>query len=306
MVTLYQQDFAGPSKNLRPGKYDSQDLGIGNNEVSSVRIPRGLRVTLYEGAFEGRYMIITQSVNTSFLNQHHFDNITSSVLVEAIPESELVVTIYSEKYSGISQKLTPGKYYASDLKIGDNQITSVKVPSGMSATFYEKYNFKGMFYPADRDTDFSDFEFLNNTFSSVIVEDVFTPIITPAAVTDGARVDTVMVIPVEISTPATVIYNYDPPCEMTDKEYYNAVKAVEAKPFSDEKMTMALLATKDKCMTLEHIRGIATLFSFEDQTLEFVKYAYDLSSEKSQYYTLDNIFKFMSSKEAFSTFLNSK
>jgi hypothetical protein len=59
-------------------------------------------------------------------------------------------------------------------------------------------------------------------------------------------------------------------------------------------------------MTLEQIRGIATQFNFEDQTLEFVKYAYDLCSEKSQYYTLDTVFKFMTSKDAFSKFLSTK
>ena len=93
---------------------------------------------------------------------------------------------------------------------------------------------------------------------------------------------------------------------MSEKEYYSALKAVESKPFSDDKMATARLATKDKCMTNEQIRSIARLFNFEEQTLEFLQYAYDLATEKSTYYTLNDVFKFMSSKEAFTKFLNSK
>jgi len=51
---------------------------------------------------------------------------------------------------------------------------------------------------------------------------------------------------------------------------------------------------------------MAGSFSFEDQTLDFVKYAYDLSTEKSEYYLLEDIFRFMSSREDFMSFLKSK
>jgi len=111
---------------------------------------------------------------------------------------------------------------------------------------------------------------------------------------------------VETTTPSTAVYSYDDPCEMTEKEYYSALKAIESKPFSDDRMAIARIATKDKCLTNEQIRGIARLFSFEEQTLEFVQYAYDLATEQSTYYTLDDVFKFMSSKEAFTKFLSSK
>ena len=71
-------------------------------------------------------------------------------------------------------------------------------------------------------------------------------------------------------------------------------------------MATAMIATKDKCMTNEQIRALARLFNFEEQTLDFVKYAYDLASEKSTYYTLEDVFRFMSSRDAFTKFLSAK
>ena len=69
---------------------------------------------------------------------------------------------------------------------------------------------------------------------------------------------------------------------------------------------MVMLVTKDKCLTNDQIRGIAGQFGFEEQTLQFVKYAYDLAREKDTYYLLEDVFKFMSSKDAFRKFLKEK
>lgn len=44
----------------------------------------------------------------------------------------------------------------------------------------------------------------------------------------------------------------------------------------------------------------------DEQSLEFVKYAYDLSSEKDTYYTLEDVFRFNSVRESFTKFLSEK
>jgi hypothetical protein len=71
-------------------------------------------------------------------------------------------------------------------------------------------------------------------------------------------------------------------------------------------MSTAKLAIKNKCLTLDQVRGLATLFAFEDQTLEFVLYAYDFTDAKDEYYTLADIFKFNSNKEELNEFLSKK
>jgi hypothetical protein len=303
MVTLYDLNFSGRSQTLAPGKYEYQDLIMGNNAVSSVTVPYGLRVTLYEyGAQEGRSMTLTKNADSNFLISQQFDNITTSVVVEERPESELVVTVYADRYAGNAQQLKPGKYSADDLLIGNKQLSSIRVPRGLIATLFENRNFTGLNITLDRDTDFSDSKMFNNLYASVIVEDVASPMVTPVVVTTVVTETTAPVA----DTVIQLVEATEPDCSLSEKEYYTALKAIESKPFSGEKMQTARLATEGKCLNNEQIRSIAKMFAFEDQTLEFVLYAYDLAAEKSTYYTLEDVFKFMSSKDRFNKFLTEK
>ncbi len=305
LVTLYQEDFSAPLKKLSPGEYPL--LEIGNNTVSSIEIPRGLRVTLYdEGAYGGKSLTLTKSLRADVFKSLGFNDVTSSVIIEQRDPRDLFVTIYTDSYKGIAQELTPGRYLARDLITGD-QLSSVRVPEGMQAMLYERDYFKGFYSMIDRNTDYTGFKMFDNLYSSIIVEDIFNPRVVAVPVQIiPPPVEIQEEAPVELAQSPTVVYSYDPPCEMSEKEYYSALKAVESKPFSDDKMATARLVTKEKCLTNEQIRSIAILFNFESQTLEFVEYAYDLATEKSTYYSLDDVFKFMSSKEAFTKFLSSK
>ena len=96
------------------------------------------------------------------------------------------------------------------------------------------------------------------------------------------------------------------PCGMSTGQYNSAVAAINGQAFRDGKMSTAKLAIKNKCLTLDQVRGLATLFAFEDQTLEFVLYAYDFTDAKDEYYTLADIFKFNSNKEELNEFLSKK
>ncbi|MDZ7648259.1 MAG: DUF4476 domain-containing protein [Cytophagales bacterium] len=134
------------------------------------------------------------------------------------------------------------------------------------ATLFENGNFTGLNITLDRDTDFSDSKLFNNLYSSVMVEDVTTPIVTPVVVT---TVITESPAPVA-DTVIQIVEVTEPDCSFNEKEYYTALKTIESKPFSAEKMQTARMATEGKCLNNEQIRAIAKTFDFEDQTLEFV------------------------------------
>ncbi len=306
MVTLYKGDYSGTSAKFPIGRFDFRDGAYEDNVVSSIRIPRGLQVTLYEsGSFRGRSMVLRKDTEIDFFRENQFEGIATSMVVEDIPESELFVTLYEQVNSGFEEKVGPGRYNAADLRIGDNRITSVKVPKGMRVILHEDADFKGRSMTFERDGDLTISQVFDNRTSSLIVEDLFTPIVSPlpeapAPAPAPAPVVVAPVVVAEAALPAA------PPCEMTSDQYASAINAIASKSFRDEKMDMAKLATKEKCLTNTQIRGIAKLFSFEDQSLEFVKYAYDHATEKSEYYTLTDIFTFMSSKDEFMTFLKGK
>ncbi len=61
-VTLYANSkFSGVTERIRPGAYDHDDLGrIGDDQLSSLKVPAGLQVTLFEQPnFTGRKRVLT-------------------------------------------------------------------------------------------------------------------------------------------------------------------------------------------------------------------------------------------------------
>ncbi len=300
---VYADNLSGASQKLSPGAYEHPDLEVGNNTISSVSVPRGLRVTLFENSdFTGRTLVTTKTVDAEFLKAHQFNDITSAVQVQWRRPEEMVVTIFSERFEGRSQKLEPGRYEASKLTIGPKALSSLRVPKGLRVTLFEADKLNGINTTIERDTDFTGKKMLDNTFASLIVEDISEPEVTaPVAPVATVVVDTVTAAPENEEQVVAA-----PDCSLNEREYNLAVEAIRGKAFSQEKMDMARMATKGKCMTNTQIAGIAQLFNYEEQALEFVKESYELSSEKSTYYTLQETFKFMSTREAFLQFLKEK
>jgi hypothetical protein len=300
-VTLYADDFYGTSQKLSPGKYTFMEMGIGNNTLSSINIPRGMRVTLYDDNFDGGSLQLYKSVGADFLKGRGFNDLTSAVVIEIMRPEDLYVTIYSGSFKGASQKLVGGKYRASDITIGKQEFSSIKIPNGFEVTAFEKDYFDGYNVTLDMDRDFSGMKLLDNRFTSFIVEEKFEPVQT------GVAVPAVEKPQVPETKPETQpVIPTAPPCNLSDDTFSKAVKAIDAKPFSEERMAMARLVTKGKCLTNDQIRTIAKMFSFDDQSLEFVKYAYELASEKETYYELQDVFRFNSVKENFTKFLSEK
>ena len=81
-ATFFQHyDYGGLSSQLGVGRYDIGSMGIANDEISSVRVPAGLRVILYEhGGFGGATRILTR--DTPNLGALGFNDKTSSIVIE--------------------------------------------------------------------------------------------------------------------------------------------------------------------------------------------------------------------------------
>lgn len=80
-VTVYEDcDFRGKSRALTVGKYDDvRDLNIGNDKISSVAVPRGLSIVLYEDERQrGKSTVITKDV--SCLNRTWNDQASSLIV----------------------------------------------------------------------------------------------------------------------------------------------------------------------------------------------------------------------------------
>ena len=78
----------------------------------------------------------------------------------------------------------------------------------------------------------------------------------------------------------------------------NAIRnAIEEESFSDDKIIVAKQALKGKCMSVQNIIYISESFDFEDGKLEFAKFAYNCTYDIDNFYQVNKIFSFSSSKE---------
>lgn len=94
--------------------------------------------------------------------------------------------------------------------------------------------------------------------------------------------------------------------EMENQDFLNAKKSINSKSFASSKMTLALQILKMNCLSVTQVKEMANLFSFEDDKLEFVKAAYDKTTNKESYYLVNDVFRFSQSIEQLNNYLNKK
>lgn len=90
---------------------------------------------------------------------------------------------------------------------------------------------------------------------------------------------------------------------MSSASFSKMKETVEAKPFSDTKMSTAKVAAKNACLSVNQIKEIVKLFSMDEDRLEYAKYAYDYCVDKGNYYQVSEVFSFSSTTDEFNKFL---
>lgn len=165
VIIFENANYEGKSQGLPIGSYKLSSISIGNDTLSSLRVPTGWTVTLYrDHRFEGMSRVFTTSA--SFVGSV-FNDQTSSIVVSDKPS----VIIFEEPgYKGFSQSLLAGRYDLSDISIGNDALSSLKVPDGWRVTLYTNYNFSGEEKVFSANTSFVGSQF-NDQTSSIVVED---------------------------------------------------------------------------------------------------------------------------------------
>ena len=168
MVTIYQGNYSGLSKKFTPGRYDVGALGIGNNELSSAKVPEGVRLIVYEQAgFKGKSILLEEDASADYFDAYKFNNLTSSLVVELIPR----VTIYQDDYAGEVKSFESGYYTMHELNIGNDELSSVKVLPGVWVLLFDDNNYTGrsLLLTQDATADFIAGRDFDNITSSLIV-----------------------------------------------------------------------------------------------------------------------------------------
>jgi len=87
----------------------------------------------------------------------------------------------------------------------------------------------------------------------------------------------------------------------------NAIRnAIEEESFSDDKIIVAKQALKGKCLSVQNVIYISESFDFEDGKLEFAKFAYNCTYDIDNFYQVNKIFDFSSSKEELNEYISNR
>jgi len=89
-------------------------------------------------------------------------------------------------------------------------------------------------------------------------------------------------------------------------DFKNGLNSVEKQSFADTKLKVAKNFTRSNCLTVNQIKQVIALFSFEENKLEYAKFAYDYCVDKNNYFQLSDVFSFSSSTDELNDFLENK
>ena len=148
--------------------------GVGNDNISSLRVAPGYRVTLYDNqGFSGASYVI--GADYADLNYASFNNRTSSIRIETV---QVPAIAYADAdFLGAAQGFWGvGNYDWQELTayygIGNDKMSSMRVIQGYKVTLYDNAGFSGTSKVITADTrNFKDIS-LNDKVSSLKIETI--------------------------------------------------------------------------------------------------------------------------------------
>jgi hypothetical protein len=150
LVIFYKHcNYEGQSASKDVGRYNMGEMGMNNDDISSIRIPQGYKVTLHHAAdFGGYSMTATSSlpclVNNIMPNGVSWNDQISSFIVETLEQPREFVTFYKHcNYEGQSASKDVGRYDMGQMGMNNDDISSIRIPQGYKVTIYQHASFGG-------------------------------------------------------------------------------------------------------------------------------------------------------------------
>jgi len=89
---------------------------------------------------------------------------------------------------------------------------------------------------------------------------------------------------------------------MNSSDFATAKKTINESSFDETKLKTAQSIVSSNCLSSDQIVQVCNCFSFEDNKLAFAKFAYKYCTDPKNYFKVNNVFSFSSSKEELSEF----
>lgn len=132
-------NYSGQNGYLSAGRYLSYQMKVANDRLSSIQVPYGMKITVYEhDNFQGRSNTYSSSISCL---EPEWRNMASSFIIENenIPQGGQndYVVFYADCYQrGVSQTLRPGTYPASQLGSLKYNISSFTISGNLRIRLY--------------------------------------------------------------------------------------------------------------------------------------------------------------------------
>ena len=78
------------------------------------------------------------------------------------------------------------------------------------------------------------------------------------------------------------------------------------KGFEEDKLKISKQIIKNNCLNTTQVKAVMKLFGFEESKLDFAKAAYSRTTDKNNYYTVNDAFGFSQSIEELDNFINNQ
>lgn len=174
-VILYsERDYQGRCTHLTSDHPNLDQLAVGDNAVSSIRVNGNFRVNLYEHTnYGGRHDVVTAS--DPDLDRRSLGGQFSSVRIESRVQCENErlpgVFLYSERnYGGNCAHLTSSVSNLANTPVGDNNVSSVRINGEYELRLYEHTGFEGRSDPISKNEPNLDGRSLGGQYSSARVQ----------------------------------------------------------------------------------------------------------------------------------------
>ena len=97
-------------------------------------------------------------------------------------------------------------------------------------------------------------------------------------------------------------------CYVADEEMPSILKAIRSEIGSSSQQTAAvsIIRNKNQCLTSLQIKQIISIFRFDSERLSLAKYGYDYVKDRSNYYTIKDVFGSFFTQGEFMLFLRTK
>lgn len=91
---------------------------------------------------------------------------------------------------------------------------------------------------------------------------------------------------------------------MSPGDFESMKGSINSKSFEDSKLTLAKQVINSNCLLSSQVREIMQLFTFEENKLDFAKYAYGRTYDIGNYYKVNDAFTFETSIDELNSYIN--